>query len=47
MLLVFGTVFGQEDAGGGKGEVSEGAQEAGGGDEEAWQYVEFLKTDLK
>jgi hypothetical protein len=47
MLLVFAPVFGQNDAGGGGGEVAEGAQEDGAGDEEAWQYVEFLKTDVK
>ena len=46
-MLVFGTVWGKDDAGGGDGQVDEVAKEAGGGDKEAWQYVEFLKTDVK
>ena len=56
LLLVFGAVQGQDEAAaaaeGEVAEASEGAEaaegkSAEGGDEEAWQYVEFLKTDVK
>ena len=47
LLLVFGTVMGQDET----ADAAEGAAVEGksgeGGDEEAWQYVEFLKTDVK
>ena len=59
LLLVFGAAVGQDEAAAAaEGEVadvaeaSEGAESAEGKsgegvDEEAWQYVEFLKTDVK
>merc|ERR1712128_70860 len=48
LLLVFVAVHGQDEAAAGaEGEAAEAAEgKSAEGDEEAWQYVEFLKTDV-
>ena len=46
LLLVFVAVHGQDEAAAGdEEEAAEG--KSAEGDEEAWQYVAFLKTDVK
>ena len=49
LLLVFVAVHGQDEAAAGAEEEAAEAAEgkSAEGDEEAWQYVEFLKTDVK
>ena len=47
MLLVFGAVHGQDDAAADTNGVDAEGRTTESGDEEAWQYVEFLKANLK
>jgi len=55
LLLVFVGVYGQDETAAGAeseaagGEAAEGAEgkSAEEGDEEAWNYVEFLKSEVK
>ena len=47
MLLVFGAVHGQDDAAAETNGVDAEGRTTESGDEEAWQYVEFLKANVK
>ncbi len=48
-FMLFGAVVAQDEAAadGGEGEGGEGGEEKGEECEEAWEYVEFLKNNVK